>query len=168
MSISEHPASPPLADDDVAQEEQVVLYVEDNPVNAVLMRGIFTRRHQYRLVVAADGAQAMRMAATLRPALLMLDLRLPDCHGLDLLHRLRRLPHCSHIPAVAVTAELDIRPAEGGFDEVWNKPLDLLHLLRRVDRLLDPDYEEEPLQPPSPALFADDLQPTAMDSRVPA
>jgi CheY-like chemotaxis protein len=112
-----------------------VLYVEDHPTNAQLMRAIFKCRPQFELVVVNDGREARRVAADLRPSLLLLDLRLPDCHGTSLLMQLRQLYGWETIPAVAVTAELDFEPTGTGFCEVWPKPLDLAFVLSRLDAL---------------------------------
>jgi CheY-like chemotaxis protein len=122
-----------------------VLYVEDHPVNVLLMEALFEKRPHLRLVVATDGRQACRIAARLRPALLLLDLRLPDCHGADLLRLLRALPNCADVPAVAVTAESGFEAQDTGFVEVWPKPMDLRHVLNRLDQWLTPDTAPMPL-----------------------
>jgi CheY-like chemotaxis protein len=64
---------------------EVVLYVEDHPVNVLLMQTVFELRPELELVVAVDGTSAMAATACLQPALLLLDLRLPDCHGTEFL-----------------------------------------------------------------------------------
>lgn len=114
----------------------VVLYVEDHPVNAVLMEALFERRPGLRLVVAETGQAALRIAQGLNPQLLLLDLQLPDCHGSDLLPLLRQLPGCGRAPAVAVTANSDFDIANTGFVELWPKPMNLDLVLERLDRLL--------------------------------
>ncbi|HEY0822120.1 MAG TPA: response regulator, partial [Rhizobacter sp.] len=113
---------------------QDVLYIEDHPTNVHLMQALFKRRPQLRLVVAQDGQQARRIAPTLRPGLLLVDLRLPDCHGSELLDELRQLEGYAEVPAVAVTAEPAFRLEGSGFCEVWPKPLDLTYVLDRLDR----------------------------------
>jgi CheY-like chemotaxis protein len=109
-------------------------YVEDHPVNAKLMSALFECRPGYRLVLADSGQHALRVAADMKtpPTLLLLDLRLPDCHGSELLTWLRRHPGWSRAPAVAVTAEM----AGTAFDELWRKPMDLNSVLGRLDTLL--------------------------------
>lgn len=114
----------------------VALYVEDEPINVMLMQALFERRPQWELVVATTGEEARRLPADRVPSLLMLDLRLPDCHGTDLLPELRRRPGWHIPPAVAVTAEYGFEAAGTGFDEVWAKPLDLAAVLTRLDQLL--------------------------------
>lgn len=124
--------------DEPTRDDKVVLYVEDEPVNVLLMRMMFERRPHLRLEVATTGQQALRMAADLHPALLLLDLRLPDCHGLQLLPMLRRFPGWHDLPAVAVTAESQFDVAGTGFLETWRKPMDLRRALARLDDLLGP------------------------------
>lgn len=123
-------------DTDERSAEQLVFYVEDEPVNVLLMRMLFELRPQLRLEVATSGKQALAMARELQPALLLLDLRLPDCIGSQLLPLLRRQPGWEQLPAVAVTAESAFEAAGSSFLEVWRKPLDMRRVLARLDELL--------------------------------
>jgi CheY-like chemotaxis protein len=110
--------------------------VEDHPVNVVLMQALFSKRPHARLVIATTGEAGWRAALDERPDLLLLDLRLPDCHGTELLQRLRAVPELRSVPAVAVTAE-ELPDLEAyGFVEIWRKPMDLQATLLRLDRLL--------------------------------
>jgi CheY-like chemotaxis protein len=120
--------------DDTAARQ--VLYVEDHPTNVQLMRAVFNRRPQLDLAVATNGQEARRTAVRLRPSLLLLDLRLPDCDGVALLAELRLLPGWSDIPAVAVTAEPAFSTDGTDFCEVWRKPLDLAFVLGRLDHFV--------------------------------
>jgi DNA-binding response OmpR family regulator len=88
------------------------------------------------LVTASDGAQAAQLGVALRPALLLMDLRLPDCWGSDLLASLRSRFRWRQVPAIAVTAESGFDPARNGFIETWQKPLDLRFVLGRLDKVL--------------------------------
>ena len=113
----------------------VVLYVEDHPVNAMLMAALFEMRPGLRLVVASSVADALAQAPQLDPVLLLLDIHLPDGNGRELLPRLREIPGCSMAPAVAVTAAPDFGLEDSGFAELWTKPLNLPSVLQRVDAL---------------------------------
>jgi CheY-like chemotaxis protein len=130
----------------------VVLYVEDHPVNAVLMEALFERRPALRLVVAETGQAALQVAQGLKPQLLLLDLQLPDCHGIDLLPLLHALPGCGGAPAVAVTANSDFDIAGSGFVELWPKPMNLDRVLERLDRLLPLPDSAGPSSPASQQL----------------
>ena len=117
---------------------EVVLYVEDHPVNVLLMQTVFELRPELDLVVAVDGESALAASRTLMPCLLLLDLRLPDCHGTELLERMRRVPGWEDIPAIAVTAEAEFMPTGTTFCDVWHKPLRVPSLLTRLDRMIAP------------------------------
>jgi CheY-like chemotaxis protein len=123
--------------------QRTVLYVEDHPVNVLLMQALFRKRPQHRLVVATTGEAGFRAAVAETPDLLLLDLRLPDCHGTELLQRLRAVQALGPVPVVAVTAEDTSDLAATGFVEIWHKPMDLHAALARLDRLLE--------RPPGPA-----------------
>jgi CheY-like chemotaxis protein len=137
-----------------ASERPVVLYVEDHPINAMLMEALFMRRPDLELVVAADGAEALRVADGLHPALLLLDLDLPDTHGALLLAQLRRLEGCAGVPAVAVTADAVFDTAAAGFAERWLKPMDLLGVLKRLNDFVPARGAMPPPLPAAPAAHA--------------
>jgi CheY-like chemotaxis protein len=122
----------------VNDAREVVLYVEDHPVNVLLMQTVFELRPELELVVAVDGASAMALVPRLHPALLLLDLRLPDCHGTRLLEQMRQVAGWEAIPAIAVTAEAEFIRDGTTFCDVWHKPLRVPTLLARLDRALKP------------------------------
>jgi len=116
-----------------------LLYVEDNPLNAEVMRGILAQRPGLELEVAGTveaGVQALRQRP---PALLLLDWQLPDGDGLTLLRRMREsgspLP-----PVVVVSANAQpeqIAAAQvAGAQHYLTKPLDVREVLVLVDQLL--------------------------------
>ncbi len=130
-------------------KREAVLYVEDHPVNVLLMQTVFELRPELELVIAVDGASAMAATLRLQPSLLLLDLRLPDCHGTELLARMRKVPGWEQIPAIAVTAEAEFMPAGTTFCDVWHKPLRVPTLLTRLDRVIAPKSPRR--EPPSGA-----------------
>lgn len=117
-----------------------VLYVEDNPVNALLMRAMLARLPDIQLECAEEPLQAIELARTLHPQLLLLDVELPGIDGLQLLQRLRADESMRAIPAIAVSAGAmpgDIRKAlDAGFAAYLTKPLELAELLQAVRRHL--------------------------------
>jgi CheY-like chemotaxis protein len=120
----------------VNDPQRTVLYVEDYEVNARLMQALFERRPDLRLLVAPNCAAALRCARAHRPDLMLLDLRLPDGHGCELLAQLRALPGLQRVPAVAVSAEALPGHHLHAFDDQWPKPLNLLRVLDELDRWL--------------------------------
>lgn len=119
---------------------KLVLYVEDDPVNAMLMQGILELGTGWTLLVARSGAEARRLVASQRLDLVLCDLRLPDCAGDALLAELRAEGLPAAVPALLVTAESPPTAAElarrAGFDGCWCKPLDVAATLRSLERWL--------------------------------
>jgi PAS domain S-box-containing protein len=133
------PATPP-APLPAGSKRHRVLYVEDNPVNALLMQAMLARLPDVQLECAEEPLQAIELARALRPQLLLLDVELPGIDGLELLQRLRGDESMRTIPAIAVSAGAmpgDIRKAlDAGFAAYLTKPLELGELLQAVRRHL--------------------------------
>jgi PAS domain S-box-containing protein len=116
-----------------------VLYVEDNPLNAEVMRGILAQRPGLELEVAPT-LEAGRQALTERPpSLLLLDWQLPDGDGLSLLKRLQQpglaAPETIVVSANAQPEQIALARQAGAHHYV-TKPLDVRELLALVDNLL--------------------------------
>jgi CheY-like chemotaxis protein/HPt (histidine-containing phosphotransfer) domain-containing protein len=118
----------------------LVLHVEDNVSNLKLVERILERRPEIELREARTGAEALELASTLRPTLVLLDLRLPDMSGEDVLRRLRDDVDTREIPVVVISAEA--RPIEAdrvlaaGADDFLVKPIDVRVFLELVDGIL--------------------------------
>ena len=108
------------------------------------MRAMFSRRPEYRLQIATDGAEGLEAAHVHQPDLLLLDINLPD-HGSELLRQLRMFPAAS-TPAIAVTADPLFSLSGTSFAELWHKPLRLQFALGRLDRWLG-QSQSEPQEP---------------------
>jgi CheY-like chemotaxis protein len=117
-----------------------VLYIEDNAVNVLLVETIMSRWDGVRLVVAPDGATGLRMARTLQPDLVLLDMHLPDMGGVAVLRALRGDEATRELCVVALSASAmpeDVAQARRhGISDYWTKPLDLTRFLHDVQELL--------------------------------
>lgn len=118
----------------------LVLYVEDDRIQLILAEEMFRRLPGWELVCAETGAQALELLAERPPLLALIDMRLPDTTGLELVARLRRDPALDGLRCVAVSAddpaELMAAAREAGFDDYWAKPLDIERLRPLLDGLL--------------------------------
>ncbi len=84
------------------------LIVDDDPMTASIHRSYVERVAGFEVVGEAHaGSQALELARSLRPDLLLLDIYLPDMSGLDVLRRLRE-PGSPHVDVIAVTAAKDV------------------------------------------------------------
>lgn len=135
-----HPAQPPAS---AAALAGSVLYIEDNPVNLMLVEQFLARWPGVRLTGAETGRAGL---ACLRDGvfdLLLLDMQLPDMHGVDVLAALHADPPPGVPPVVALSASAmpgavdEARRA--GAAEYWTKPLDLNRLAADLRRYLRED-----------------------------
>jgi CheY-like chemotaxis protein len=114
--------------------EQILL-VEDNLNNMKLLRDVL-RATGYHTLEASTGGQALILAAKHGPALVLMDIRLPDMSGVEALRGLRMDERTAHIPVLAVTAQAmkgdRARFMQAGFDGYLSKPVDIDGLLTTV------------------------------------
>lgn len=92
----------------------------------------------YRTLEASTGGKALTLATEHGPALVLLDIRLPDMDGVEALSRLRMDERTASIPVLALTAQAMTgdreRFKEAGFDGYLSKPVDIDELLATVER----------------------------------
>jgi len=127
----------PATPEGEAERPRRLLYAEDNPVNVELVRQVLRMRPQWRLEVALNGAEAITMALTQPPDLLLLDMHLGDMNGLDVADRLAQHAHTAGIPKAGLSADAmpdQLRAArERGITTYLTKPLDVAKLLHLLD-----------------------------------
>jgi len=117
-----------------------VLYIEDNPGNVRLVERALAGR-EVTLRTAPTVQEGLELArGPVRPALVLLDLHLPDASGTAVLEALRRDADLRDVPIVVVSS--DAMPAtarrllDAGATDFLTKPLDLRSFLATVDALL--------------------------------
>jgi CheY-like chemotaxis protein len=117
----------------VAPAARNVLYIEDEPLNVILMQEVFRTREGWTLHVAEDGARGLQMAHAMKPDLLLIDMNLPDTNGLAIIGKLRSDPTTARLRCVAFSADAMREQIEAaraaGFDDYWTKPIDLKKVL---------------------------------------
>jgi len=116
-----------------------ILLVDDEP-DALEVLGFKLRQAGYNALLAKDGARAIALARDERPALIVLDLMLPEVDGLEVCKILRRDPNTATIPIIMLTAraaEMDrVLGLELGADDYVTKPFSPRELLLRIKKLL--------------------------------
>ncbi len=122
-----------------------ILVVDDNEMNLKLAQQILVASG-YEVRAAARGEQAIEMASTRRPDLILLDIRLPDIDGLEVLRRLRGFPEIKNVPIVAMTAQAMPDEVErfvaAGCDGYIQKPISLQAFRAEVQRHLTTAADE--------------------------
>lgn len=110
------------------------------------------RREGFSVLTAANGEEALELATTKNPALILLDLMLPDIQGTEVCRRLRLDPELKRVPIVMLTA-MDTEAErvvgfEVGADDYVTKPFSVRELVLRVRAILrrvpKPDEAREP------------------------
>jgi len=114
-----------------------VLYIEDNPVNAMLMESIVAIKPFCRLHLAGTASEGASLAARVRPDLIMLDMHLPDGSGVALLHRLQAIRGLGHTKIVAVSADATQAQVDNvlaaGATAYLTKPVSVNDVLKLLD-----------------------------------
>ena len=80
-----------------------ILIVEDDP-RSLKMIQMTLRPYGYSLLEATDGEEALKVARSDKPDLIIMDLRLPKVSGLEVTRQLRQMSDFSHIAIIAITA----------------------------------------------------------------
>ncbi len=118
----------------------VVLHIEDNPSNLTLIERILAKRPGVELVAATHGRLGLELAREHRPALVLLDLHLPDMGGEQVLQRLREDKKTASIPVAIISA--DATPGQvqrllsAGAVAYLTKPINVRDLLSLLDDAL--------------------------------
>lgn len=114
-----------------------ILLVEDNEMNRDMLSRRLERRG-YQIIMALDGQEAVTMAASEAPALILMDMSLPVLDGWEATRRIRASG--SRVPIIALTAhamEGDEQKAKSaGCDDYDTKPVELPRLLAKIEALL--------------------------------
>ena len=118
---------------------ELILIIEDDPNSRKLLRDTL-QVAGYETVESPTAEAGLRIAGERRPALILMDIRLPGMSGVEALRHLRRDPVTRPIAVIAVTASVIGAQSEvmkAGFDELEGKPVSIVGLLRKIRTALD-------------------------------
>ena len=119
---------------------ELILVVEDNEKNRKLLRDVL-QAQGYRTAETDTAEEGIRLAASARPALILMDIQLPRMNGIEALHHLRADPLTRDIPVIAITASAMMHDRQrimaAGFDNYQTKPISVREFLDGVRATLD-------------------------------
>ncbi len=117
-----------------------IVYVEDNPINALLMQEVIEQRPDCRLHLAVSVRDGIDLIERLRPDLVLVDLHLPDGSGLEVAEWMRTTPLLTRVPVVVVSADSTQIQRDAatvaGVRAYLAKPIRLAETLQLIDELL--------------------------------
>jgi two-component system, cell cycle response regulator DivK len=116
-----------------------ILLVEDNEMNRDMLSRRLLRKG-YEVVMAVDGEQAVAMAQSEKPDLILMDMSLPVIDGWEATRQVKAAEASSRIPIIALTAHAMSgdreRALSAGCDDYDTKPIEMPRLLEKIDTLL--------------------------------
>ena len=116
-----------------------ILLVEDNEMNRDMLSRRLERKG-YQVVMATDGAQAVAMAESEVPDLILMDMSLPVLDGWEATRQIKAKPGTKSIPIIALTAHAMAgdreKTIEAGCDDYDTKPIEFPRLLGKIEALL--------------------------------
>jgi pilus assembly protein CpaE len=137
------------------------ILVVDDDANVQRLLTYTLRQEGYEAIVAADGAEGIRLWQAEDPALILLDVSLPKLDGYQVAARIREEEaHAGHVPIIMLTAERDVeqkvRALRAGADDFLLKPFHPAELIARMKSLLSRFAPRDALvgRPPLGRLFA--------------
>ena len=122
-------------------ERRQVLIVDDYP-GALYLRSRILSDAGYEVLEAGTGTEALALAKAQKPALILLDINLPDISGVDVCEQLKRDPATSSIPVIQITGawiseEARQRGLASGASAYLVEPVDEVLLLKTVVGLIE-------------------------------
>jgi CheY-like chemotaxis protein len=128
-----------------------LLHVDDNPANLELVAQLLAHRPQHRLLSATHGTLGIEIARAHLPAVILMDINLPDINGIEVLKILQADPVTTHIPVVALSANAMPHEIESGlqagFYRYVTKPIRIHEFFNSLDEALLLSKQHDPSSP---------------------
>jgi len=120
-------------------DPRTVLLVEDTEDNRFMMRRLLEMAG-YRVIEAMNGEEAVKLAKSESPQLILMDLSLPVIDGLAATRLIRKLPDLESTPIIAVsahdTSDFQLEAIDAGCNSYVTKPIDFNELEELISQLL--------------------------------
>jgi CheY-like chemotaxis protein len=120
-----------------ASTAKSILIIEDDDGIRDILGEILTEETVHQVFLAQDGENCLNMLQTAAPDLFLVDYRLPDINGLELIDRIRRIKGYEQTPMVLMSASLSRENITGQHLRYLRKPFDLDKFLQMVEEALE-------------------------------
>lgn len=116
-----------------------ILLAEDNDANIQTLT-TYLNAKDYRVLLAKTGQQAVDLAHSEQPDVVLMDIQMPDMDGLEAIRHIRRLPPLADLPIIALTALAMTgdreRCLQAGANEYLSKPVKLQQLVETIQQFV--------------------------------
>jgi signal transduction histidine kinase len=133
-------ASYPLQIDREIPKASLILLAEDNEANISTFSSYLTAKG-YRMILAENGQEAIDLAQSERPDLILMDIQMPNMDGLEAISQIRQNPQLIKTPIIALTALVMAGDRERclavGANDYLAKPVQLRQLNLKIQELLE-------------------------------
>jgi two-component system cell cycle response regulator DivK len=120
-------------------DSRIILHVEDNFENRLLVRRLL-QAYGYKVVEAENAIQAKEVLQTVKPALILLDINMPEVDGYTLTSEIKAIPSLAKVPIIAITANVmkgdRERTLQAGCDGYIEKPIDVDKFIDQVENFM--------------------------------
>lgn len=136
--------------DNVGTEHSVprIMLIDDDEINRKAVTVML--REEYEIIPAGSGREALALLQREIPALILLDVHMPDMDGHDVIHRLKENPEYADIPIIFLTSDADEATEIKGFSEgaidFIRKPFRKNVAIQRIRRILELSYLQNHLK----------------------
>lgn len=117
-----------------------ILMIDDSATSLVMNRIVITKHTPHEVLTADNGPEGLKLAALLKPDLILLDVMMPGMDGLEVCRKLRSQPATAKIPVVLLTYrsgdDIVRRGFESGCNAYLNKPLEDAKLTETINQYL--------------------------------
>ena len=139
MTFQERARTFEQTDETALRPRKTVLIVEDNELNMKLFHDLLDA-HGYATLQTRNGMDALGMARTHRPSLILMDIQLPEVSGLEVTRWLKDDDELRNIPVIAVTAFAmkgdEERIRGGGCEAYISKPISVVSFIATVRKFI--------------------------------
>ncbi|MGH2773367.1 MAG: response regulator transcription factor [Actinomycetota bacterium] len=120
-----------------------ILIADDDPTITMLLK-VNLELEGYEVAIATDGRQALDMASSRQPSLILLDIMMPNMDGWTAKEKLSQNKDTADIPVIFLSARAQLADIKKGYDlgaaEYITKPFDPAELISTISQVLDGDY----------------------------
>ena len=124
---------------------RILVVEDDDMLQEILAERL--RLRDYEVDVAGNGQEAIDLALAKKPAVILMDMRLPVMTGWEATQTLKSMPETKHIPVIALTAHSLVGDREkslaAGCDDYEPKPVNFDRLVRKIEQYVSEGHDSE-------------------------